>query len=121
MKMNKYFITGIWHLFLLFLTAYFIYYYFIGFENDIKKWQTSNCIKEINNQYNGIVDSIVAKYVKESYFYLNGDISKHFLMQYSTSRLKKGDSIVKRKGESRFIIYRNRIKNDSIILNFECK
>jgi hypothetical protein len=86
---------------------------------DLKR-ENKNCLDEIENQYFGIVDSTVDG--KLDYFFFKKSLTKHYLRGHSAwYKLKKGDSIVKRKGESRYIIYKKGIKNDSVILNFECK
>jgi hypothetical protein len=82
--------------------------------------ENKNCRDEIEKQYFGIVDSIVDG--KLDYFLFEKKSTKYYLRGYSAwYALKKGDSIVKRKGESRYVIYKQAKKNDSIILNFECK
>jgi hypothetical protein len=86
-----------------------------------KNQQIRQCEKEIENHYIGIVDSVVTRYVKESHFYLKGDVSKHFLRQHGALWLMKGDSIIKVQGESRYIIHKVTINKDSIlILYFDC-
>jgi hypothetical protein len=89
-----------------------------------RKLENKRCCDEIENQYFGVVDSVVAS--KIDYFFFKKKIEKRYLRgkrgyAYIRYTLKKGDSIVKKRNESRYIIYKNAIKNDSIILDFECK
>jgi hypothetical protein len=88
------------------------------------KRENKNCRDEIERQYCGIIDTIVD--AKIDYFFLEKSVTKRYLILntghiYTRYPFSKGDSIVKRKGESRYIIYRQAKKNDSVILNFECK
>jgi hypothetical protein len=90
---------------------------------DIKR-SNKICHDEIKNQYFGIVDSVVAS--KTDFFLLRKSFKKRYIRNkkgyaYIRYTLEKGDSIVKRRGESRYIIYKKGITSDSIILNFECE
>jgi hypothetical protein len=89
---------------------------------DIKR-ENKRCRDEVENQYLGIVDSIVD--AKIDYFFLKKSLTKRYLILntgnvYTRFPFEKGDSIIKRKGESKYIIYKKNTKNDSVVLKFEC-
>ena len=118
---NIYKLKSIGYLFLLLCFLFWIYYFSIGWEKDMKNIQHKICVNEVNNEYFGIVDST---YIggKSNIFFINKENTHFFLKNNSVSNLSIGDSIVKNKGESRYIIYKKSISNDSIlILDFECK
>jgi hypothetical protein len=79
------------------------------------------CLDEIKNQYFGIVDSIVIDNKHGDYFFVKKSARYHLRDHLARHVLEKGDSIVKKSGESRYIIYKKAVKNDSIILHFECE
>jgi len=98
---------------------------YFSFRSDYysKKRELEACSKVKEMGFNGIIDSINnSLYVKTKHFFIKNNSTKFTMWYYRTSFLEKGDSIVKRRGESKYVIYKeDKLFNDSIILIFECK
>ena len=118
---RKYFIKQISLFFLLVIIFMSLHPIFLS-DRYIDKMEIEACYKINNMDFNGIVDSINnGPYVKMRYFFIKKNDEKLSMWIHSTSFLEKGDSIVKKKGVSQYVIYKKEsFYKDSIVLTFNC-
>ncbi len=97
-------------------------YYSLTSERRSKRKQIEICEKYKNQEFSGIVDSVIEK-VKCDCFTLQSDSHEYYawgwVLRYN-NRLEKGDSIVKQRGVSKYIIFKKKYKDSVLVLPFDC-
>ena len=97
---------------------------YVFFRSDyyFQKREREACNKIKGMEFYGIVDSINnSHYLKMRYFFIENNDEKFSMRRHSTSFLEKGDSIIKRKNEPQYIIFKKEtFFKDSIVLRFDC-